>query len=175
MEHSTISSNEWWQLAETADHEAGHAIVACEFGYKFGHVTIQPDIEKGYLGYITTTEGQKSQLDGWLAQNDVEAMRRYAIFCIVGQAATSLYEPFDDLSIYFLSKTSQEYADVGYIWATLAELEEASPDFNEFLKSVGQEARDILCVNEHKYCTLVDALMEKRTLSYDEVMETWKK
>jgi ATP-dependent Zn protease len=58
------------QLSRTAYHEAGHAVMAYEFGHATHHVTIVPDREVGSLGHH-----QSAPFPAWL-KPDIEINSR---------------------------------------------------------------------------------------------------
>lgn len=153
------SQQDTQKLTSTAYHEAGHAVLACQLGLKFRHVTVDP--REGSLGHISYV------IPRWFSPHNVRQDRvrllaeRYIIAAYAGGVAETKFRARrsswskrgDIILIEFLSA-----------WCDGSQKVERA-----FLRYCRTVAAERVCSSWRQIEAVARALVKRRTLSSDGV------
>jgi len=137
-------------LAATAHHEAGHAVAAVVRKVPIQHVTIEADGDAaGHVAYLRPTDG-------------VEETHARGMIALAGEAAQRRFNP---RSVRRHHGGSDREAVLAYAWENSGSQRQAQALVN--LWQV--QAEDLVELRWPVIARVAAALLERRTLSYDDV------
>lgn len=171
------------ELGRVARHEAGHAVVALalmgETGVK--KVTIEAE-GGGSLGYVVPEKSSK-------CLHSASDYRKQMAVCLAGMAAEDLYEgesgdgvssdldQVTGLARRYVTRFGMSGAGLVAFGENVA-VEALPRDVRDEMKAVLDEAyvlaRDTIVENESRHKALTEALLKRRTMTSEEIIEVWQ-
>jgi ATP-dependent Zn protease len=152
------------RLQATAHHEAGHAVAAWRKDFRFRSVTIKPDLSKGTLGYLLHRKHPKwFQPDIDHTDRIVMRIQRHILISFAGQIAEA--EFLGRKPRYGMEHDNQSAVDMASFVTGSVETTEA------YLKYCFAASNELIKVNWQNVTAVASALLERETLTYEDVLE----
>jgi ATP-dependent Zn protease len=151
------------RLQATAHHEAGHAVAAWRKGLRFKHVTIEPNAEAGSLGHLLHSSAKWFNPEIDQSDRAILHAERHIITAFAGQIAEAKF--LGRRVRYGMKRDNEGAVDLGIRMCGSSEVREA------YLRYCFLASRNLVDANWKAIEAVAEALLERRTLSQEDVIE----
>jgi HK97 family phage prohead protease len=158
-------------LRRVAIHEAGHATVALAQGRKIGFATVVPG--EGFLGKVSGDDYPETLkdlmdllCDGRTSAETEAAARAHVVEYLAGRIAEWMFATAES---WMSDRAYSASSDLKWATAFARAICGSNEAAEELLAHSRTEARQIMEANSHVVLAIADALVERGTLSGDEI------